>query len=84
MQHELVQRAQHGDRESFGVLVHGTIARLYASARLILRDSDRAEDACATRTDLTPGSTDLLVRSCYRAAKKDRRRQITEIPHNGG
>ena len=45
MQHELVRRAQQGDREAFGALVHGAIARLYASARLILRDPEGAEDA---------------------------------------
>lgn len=94
MQHELVQRAQQGDREAFGALVHGTIARLYASARLILRDADRAEDAVQDalieawrdiRGLRDPDRLDawlhrLLVRSCYRAAKKERRRQITEIP----
>ncbi len=42
---ELVIRAQRGDREAFDVLVVGTLDRLYAVARLILRDTDLAEDA---------------------------------------
>ena len=94
MRNELVQRAQQGDHEAFGALVHGVIARLYATARLILRDSDRAEDAVQDalieawrdiRGLRDPDRLDawlhrLLVRSCYRAAKRDRRRQIVEIP----
>lgn len=44
MDHELVRRAQQGDREAFGALVHDAIARLYASARLIVRDVELAED----------------------------------------
>jgi RNA polymerase sigma-70 factor (ECF subfamily) len=94
MHHELVRRAQDGDREAFGVLVQNVIARLYASARLILRDADRAQDAVQDALieawrDL-PGLRDpdrldawlhrLLVRSCYRLARRDRRRQVIEIP----
>ncbi len=45
MQAELVQRARRGDREAFGVLAGGAVDRLYAIARLILRDADLAEDA---------------------------------------
>jgi RNA polymerase sigma-70 factor, ECF subfamily len=44
-QDELVARAQRGDREAFDVLITGTLDRLYAVARLILRDPDLAEDA---------------------------------------
>jgi RNA polymerase sigma-70 factor (ECF subfamily) len=94
MHHELVLRAQNGDREAFGLVVREVIARLYASARLILRDPDRAQDAVQEALieawrDL-PALRDpdrleawlhrLLVRSCYRLAKRDRKRQITEIP----
>jgi RNA polymerase sigma-70 factor, ECF subfamily len=94
MHHELVRRAQNGDREAFGMVVREVIARLYASARLILRDPERAQDAVQEALieawrDM-PGLRDpdrldawlhrLLVRSCYRLAKRDRRRQITEIP----
>jgi RNA polymerase sigma factor (sigma-70 family) len=44
-QAELVTRAQGGDREAFDLLVTGALDRLYAVARLILRDPDMAEDA---------------------------------------
>jgi RNA polymerase sigma-70 factor (ECF subfamily) len=45
VQAELVRRARRGDREAFGVLAGGAVDRLYAIARLILRDADLAEDA---------------------------------------
>jgi RNA polymerase sigma-70 factor (ECF subfamily) len=45
VQTELVDRAQHGDREAFGVLAGGAVDRLYATARHILRDAELAEDA---------------------------------------
>ena len=45
MQTELVDRARRGDREAFSVLAGGAVDRLYAIARLILRDAELAEDA---------------------------------------
>jgi RNA polymerase sigma factor (sigma-70 family) len=42
---ELVTRAQRGDRDAFDLLIGDAIDRLYAVARVILRDSDLAEDA---------------------------------------
>ena len=45
MQTELVERARRGDREAFAVLAMGSVDRLFAIARLILRDTDLAEDA---------------------------------------
>ena len=45
MQTDLVHRAQGGDREAFGVLAGGAVDRLYGIARLILRDTELAEDA---------------------------------------
>jgi RNA polymerase sigma-70 factor (ECF subfamily) len=45
VQAELVERARRGDREAFGVLAGGAVDRLYATARLILRDTGLAEDA---------------------------------------
>lgn len=45
MDRDLVVRAQRGDREAFAVLAAVTVGRLYAVARMILRDPDRAEDA---------------------------------------
>ncbi len=45
MQTELVTRARGGDREAFAALAASRVDRLYAIARLILRDADLAEDA---------------------------------------
>jgi RNA polymerase sigma-70 factor (ECF subfamily) len=42
---DLVERAAHGDRDAFDLLVSDAVDRLYAMARLILRDADLAEDA---------------------------------------
>jgi RNA polymerase sigma-70 factor (ECF subfamily) len=45
VQTALVDRARRGDREAFSVLAGGAVDRVYAIARLILRDTDLAEDA---------------------------------------
>ena len=45
MQRDLVERAMAGDHGAFSELARDSIGRLYAVARLILRDQDRAEDA---------------------------------------
>ena len=45
MQAELVERARSGDREAFAVLAGAAVDRLYATARLVLRDADLAQDA---------------------------------------
>jgi RNA polymerase sigma-70 factor (ECF subfamily) len=45
VQTELVDRARRGDREAFSVLAGGAVDRLYGIARLILRDTELAEDA---------------------------------------
>lgn len=45
MDRVVVERAQQGDREAFALLAAATIDRLYAIARITLRDADRAEDA---------------------------------------
>jgi len=45
VQAELVDQARRGDREAFSVLAGGAVDRLYAIARLILRDAELAEDA---------------------------------------
>ena len=94
MQQDLVRRAQEGDHDAFCVLVRSVLARLFASARRILRDQDRAEDAVqealieAWRDIRGLRDVDrldawlhrLLVRSCYRVAGRDRRRALVEIP----
>ena len=93
MDRDLVERARNGDHDAFTVLAKASANRMYAVARLILRDHARAEDAAqealvAAWHDL-PALRDpdrfeawlhrLLVRACYREAKRDRRRQEVEI-----
>src|SRR5262245_34726061 len=45
MDTELVKRAQHGDREAFGLIAAEIANRFLAVSRRILRDLDLAEDA---------------------------------------
>jgi RNA polymerase sigma-70 factor (ECF subfamily) len=84
MQRDLVIRAMAGEHDAFSELVRVALAQLYVTARLILRDSELAEDAVqealiAAWRDLS-GLRDLLVRACYREARKvRRRRRITEM-----
>lgn len=95
MQAELVDRARHGDREAFGVLAGGAVDRLYATARLILRDTELAQDA--TQDALVRAWRDLpslrdverfdawlyrlIVRSCADVGRHRRRfrTQITVV-----
>src|SRR5262245_28864991 len=86
MDRDLVARAMAGDREAFSELVRRSTDRLYAVARLILRDPSRAEDA--TQEALVAAWRDLsalrdpdrfeawlyrvLVRTCHREARRDR------------
>jgi RNA polymerase sigma-70 factor (ECF subfamily) len=93
MQSELVTRAQHGDRDAFAALAYGVSGRLYATARLILRQPDLAEDAVqetliAAWRDLRglrdPDRLDawlhrLLVRACQRQLRRTRTRWTTEV-----
>ncbi len=89
-QRGLVQRASEGDHEAFRLLVHGSLARLDAASRLILRDSELARDAVQEAMVLAwrnlPGLRDpdrfdawlhrLTVRSCIDMARRRRRRVI--------
>ena len=93
MQRELVARAQEGDLDAFSTLTAGATNRLYAAARLILRDDERAADAVQdallqawlnVRGLRDPDRFDawihrLLVRACFRAAKRNRARSILEV-----
>ena len=93
MQQDLVRRAQGGDLDAFSALTAHRTDRLYAAARLILRDDERAADAVQDsllqawldiRGLRDPERFDawlhrLLVRACYRAAKRQRTREIVEI-----
>ncbi len=94
MRQELARRAREGDHDAFSALVRETLGRLYTTARLILRDPDRAEDAVQDALieawrdirglrdldRLDAWLHTLLVRSCYRTARKERRRTVVEIP----
>jgi RNA polymerase sigma-70 factor, ECF subfamily len=93
MQRELVERAIGGDQDAFSSLVDASVDRLYAVATMILRDSDRAQDAVqdalvSAWRDVRalrdpdawgPWLHRLTVWACYRTAKKDRRRNLVEL-----
>jgi RNA polymerase sigma-70 factor (ECF subfamily) len=93
MSDDLVRRAQAGDGDAFSALTAPRLARLYAAARLILRDDDLAADAVqdallqvwrdlrglrqADRFDAWLRR--VLIRSCYHAAGRHRSRRVAEI-----
>jgi RNA polymerase sigma-70 factor (ECF subfamily) len=93
MDHDLVHRARGGDQAAFTALATASIARLHRTARLILRDDDRAADAVQEalvaawldiRAVRDPDRFDawlsrILVRACYREAGRRRRHQVVEI-----
>ena len=93
MTRELVRRAIEGDHDAFSSLADSSIDRLYAVATLILRDSDRAQDAVQeallsawkdVRALRDPDAWDawlhrITVWACYRAAKKERKRKTVEL-----
>ena len=93
MKRDLVVRSQGGDVDAFAALTAGETNRLYAAARLILRDGELAADAVQDALlqawlDLRglrdPDRFDawlrrLLVRACYRAAKRQRTREVGEL-----
>ena len=89
-QRELVERARRGDHDAFASLLHGSIVRLEAVARLVLRDPDLARDAVQDAyirawRDL-PGLRDpdrfdawihrLTVNACLDVTRRRRRRPI--------
>jgi len=87
VQRDLVDRAQRGDREAFGVLMDQSIARLYNLAQLMVSDRDLAQDAVQEaliqawrdlRALRDPERFDawlhrILVRCVYRVARSERR-----------
>jgi RNA polymerase sigma-70 factor (ECF subfamily) len=93
MQRDLVVRAREGDHDAFTELAAGSIDRLVRLARLIVRDIDRADDAVQDalvtawldiRGLRDPDRFDawlyrVLVRSCYRSARRTRRRERQEV-----
>src|SRR5436190_18919847 len=93
MSTDLVRRAQAGDHDAFAALAAAAIARLHRTARLILRDDERAGDAVQDallqawldiRAVRDPDRFEawlnrVLVRSCYREADRNRRRRSVEV-----
>jgi RNA polymerase sigma-70 factor (ECF subfamily) len=94
MQRDLVVRARDGDHDAFTALATSAFDRLHRTAWLILRSDDRASDAVQEallaawlhiRAVRDPDRFDawlhrLLVRACYRAAGRVKRREVVEIP----
>jgi RNA polymerase sigma-70 factor (ECF subfamily) len=90
---DLVIRARGGDRDAFAELVAGSIGRLTAVARMILRDEYAAQDAVqeafieAWRS--LPGLREperfeawlrrLLIRACFKGVRRSRRVEAVEI-----
>lgn len=89
----LVERARAGDHEAFSALARASFGRLFGAAKLILRDTDRAQDAAQealvlawkhVRAIRDPEAWDawlyrLTVRACYRLAKSAKRRDVVEL-----
>jgi RNA polymerase sigma-70 factor, ECF subfamily len=89
-QQGLVERAQRGDHDAFAALAGATIARLDATARLIVRDHDLARDAVQDTlvrcwrdlpTLRDPVAFDawlhrLLVNACLDLVRRKRRRPV--------
>ena len=92
MQTDLVDRAAKGDQDAFSQLAAASFDQLYRTARLILRDEDRAADAVQDallsawlhiRAVRDPSRFEawlrrLLVRACYREAGRARHRREME------
>jgi len=93
VQRDLVLRPKRGDHEAFTALIAASVDRLHAAARLILRNQDAAEDAVqdalvrawvGLRGLRDPERFEawlhrLLVHGCYRAARRRRSRELTEL-----
>lgn len=93
MERELVIRATTGDHEAFTTLAGAALSRLHRTARLILRDDERASDAVQDalmtawlniRAVRDPERFDawlnrLLVHACYSEANRHKRRHSREV-----
>jgi RNA polymerase sigma factor (sigma-70 family) len=90
MQRDLVERARKGDHDAFAELAGAAISRLDASAWLMLRDPERAQDAVQNAlvrawrdlpTLRDPDRFDawlhrLLIRACIDEARRLRRHRV--------
>jgi RNA polymerase sigma-70 factor, ECF subfamily len=92
---EEVERAMHGDHDAFAALIGASSNRLYALASLILRDTDRAQDA--TQEAIVRAWRELprlrdperfeawlrrmVVNACYDEGRKVRRRAEVSLVH---
>jgi RNA polymerase sigma-70 factor (ECF subfamily) len=88
MQRDLVVQAMGGDHDAFSELARLGVDRMYAIARLILRDNARAEDATQEalvaawrkiRSLRDPDRFDawlrrILLNECYREARREQER----------
>jgi RNA polymerase sigma-70 factor, ECF subfamily len=93
MQRDLILRARTGDQDAFTALAAEAFDRLHRTARLILRSDDAAADAVQDalvsawlhiRAVRDPDSFDgwlhrLVVRACYREARRNRRHGVIEL-----
>jgi RNA polymerase sigma-70 factor (ECF subfamily) len=93
VQRDLVARAKAGDHDAFSTLAAVSIRRLLGTARLILREESESQDAVQDalvdawldiRGLRDPDRFDawlhrLLLRRCYRAAKRARGRRLVEV-----
>ena len=92
---EEVERATRGDHDAFAALIGASANRLYALATLILRDSDRAQDA--TQEAIVRAWRELprlrdperfdawlrrmVVNACYDEGRRIRRRAEVSLVH---
>jgi RNA polymerase sigma-70 factor (ECF subfamily) len=95
MSAEEVDRAMHGDHDAFAALINASANRLYALASLILRDTDRAQDA--TQEAIVHAWRELprlrdplrfeawlrrmVVNACYDEGRRLRRRAEVSLVH---
>ena len=88
---DLVELASRGDRDAFAALASASVDRLFAIARRILQDHERAQDAVQSALmgawQHLPSLRDparfqqwlnkLLVRACYEESRKDQAYRAT-------
>jgi RNA polymerase sigma-70 factor (ECF subfamily) len=93
MQRDLVVRAKEGDLDAYSQLVRLAHPRLFNVAKLILRDTDRAQDAVQdamllawrhVRSLRDPDAWDawlrrLTVNACYKVAKSEKRQSLVDV-----